>query len=103
MKKLVAGAYSPSMSLHVYEYENGILKDAKGEYVSLKTYYSIINTLIECEGQDIHYLIRQADDEWFCEYVVRMFPQTEAYVIGYGDGPEEALANCLARVVNPTE
>lgn len=97
MKKLVAGLYSPSTSKHVYEHENGCLKDAKGDYVPLKTYYSIINTLNE-GSNDSHYLIRENSEEWFCEYVIRMFPQTEVFIIGYGNSPEEALNNCLKKL-----
>lgn len=98
MKKLVAGVYSPSTSLHIYEYENGCLKDAKGDYVPLKTYYSIINTLNEKSSSDAHFLIRENPDEFFCEFVVRFIPETEVFIIAYGRSPREALENCLKKL-----
>ncbi len=98
MKKLVAGVYSPSTSLHVYEYENGCLRDARGEYVPLRTYHSIISALNEKSSEDAHFLIRENTEEYFCEFVVRFRPETEVFIVAYGATPEEALNGCLTKL-----
>lgn len=98
MKKLIAGIFSPTTSLQIYEYENGVLRDAVGDYIPLKTYYYVINTLNEKSSEDAHFLIRHSGEEYFCEFVVRFKPQTEVFLIGYGTSPEEALENCLMKL-----
>ena len=84
MKKLIAGMYSLTNSLSIYECENGVLKDATDDYVSQKEYKMIIDALNEQISNDAHFLIRENAEEWFCEYIARYVPQLELFVIAYG-------------------
>lgn len=102
MRKLVYGAFSPDMSFHVYEEDNGKLVDGNGLMFTDKCCADALRVLNDdTVDKDIHYLIRQDASGWFCEFVAKYFPKGEVFVVGYGDSAELALADCqkkLARI-----
>ena len=101
MRKLVFGAFSPDVSLHVYE-EGGSYYVQNGfddKPVSLRDAVAILSLL---KGSDTprneRYLIRESADGWFCEFVAEYYPSSEVFVVGYGDTKEAAMEDCQRRI-----
>ena len=101
MRRLVFGAFSPDVSLHVYE-EDGcfyVHNSFDGKKVSLRDCVAILSLLKEnCSFRDEHYLVREDANGWFCEFVAKYYPASEVFVVGYGDTKEAAIEDCQRRI-----
>ena len=100
MRRLVFGAFSPNISLHVYEEGESIyVHNSLGNDMSLRDCVAILSSL---KGSDVprdeHYLIRENANGWFCEFVAKYYPSSEVFVVGYGDTREAAMEDCQRRI-----
>lgn len=100
MRRLVFGAFSPDISLHVYEEGNNVyVHNSTGEKMSLRDCVAVLSSI---KGSDVrrdeHYLIRENADGWFCEFVAKYYPCSEVFVVGYGDTKEAAMEDCQRRI-----
>ena len=101
MRKLVFGAFSPDVSLHVYE-EGGsyqVQNSFNDKKLSLRDCVAILSLLKNSNApRDERYLIRENADGWFCEFVAEYYPSSEVFVVGYGDTKEAAIEDCQRRI-----
>ena len=98
-RKLIFGAFSPTVSLHVYEEGGGYVIVSSQGKVSLRDCTAIIS-LIKGGNvpRDERYLVKETGNGWFCEFVAEYYPNSEVFTIGYGDTKEAAMEDCQKRI-----
>lgn len=100
MRRLIFGAFSPTISLHVYEEGDGYyIQSSNGKKVTLRECVAILSSLKKGDvDRHEHYLIKEDANGWFCEFVAKYYPSSEVFVVGYGNTKSEAVDDCFRRI-----
>lgn len=99
MLKLVGGYHTIDEIYRLY------FDDVRNEFIdsynhkfhcfTLKTLLIRLNLGKECNSKNTKFLIRQDNQEWFCEHEIEYDNGTELFIISYGQTPIEALHKCI--------